>query len=173
MLCDACKKNEATVHLTQIVDNKMQTIDLCEGCSKAKGVDDPTGFSLASLLVGLGASQEEAPATAEAPHELACPKCGFTAADFKKAGRLGCSECYHTFSDQLDGLLKTMHKGTQHTGKVPGSMKSRDQAEKVRQLQLQLDQAVLKEDFEQAARLRDEIRRLKGLLHPAQPGAPL
>jgi len=171
MLCDACKKNEATVHLTQIVDNKMQTIDLCEGCSKAKGVDDPTGFSLASLLVGLGASQEEASAAAPTPEsaqELACPKCGFTAADFKKAGRLGCAECYQTFAEQLDGLLKTMHKGVKHVGKVPGSLRSRDTAERVRQLQLLLDQAVLKEDFEQAAQLRDEIRRLKNVSGPVQ-----
>jgi protein arginine kinase activator len=58
MLCNFCKKNEAKVHLTQIVDNKMQKVDLCEACSKEKGVSDPTGFSLADLLLGLGASQE-------------------------------------------------------------------------------------------------------------------
>jgi protein arginine kinase activator len=164
MLCDSCKKNEATVHLTQIVENKMQTIDLCEACSKAKGVDDPAGFSLASLLVGLGASQEEAAAAVAAPEmaaDLACPKCGFTAADFKKAGRLGCADCYQTFAEQLDGLLKTMHKGTLHKGKIPGSARTRDTAEKVRQLQFLLDQAVKTEDFERAAQLRDEIKKLK------------
>ena len=167
MLCDACKKNEATVHLTQIVDNKMQTIDLCESCSKAKGVDDPTGFSLASLLVGLGASQEETAAPAEAAAEdLHCAKCGFTAADFKKAGRLGCSECYGTFAEQLEGLLKTMHKGIKHTGKVPGSMRYRDAAEKVRQMQSQLEQAIQAEDFEKAAELRDEIKKLKAQAGP-------
>jgi len=167
MLCDACKKNEATVHLTQIVDNKMQTIDLCESCSKAKGVDDPTGFSLASLLVGLGASQEETAAPSEAAaEELRCAKCGFTAADFKKAGRLGCSECYGTFAEQLEGLLKTMHKGTKHTGKVPGSLRYRDAAEKVRQMQFLLEQAIQAEDFEKAAELRDEIKQLKAQTGP-------
>lgn len=169
MLCDACKKNEATVHLTQIVENKMQTIDLCEACSKAKGVDDPTGFSLASLLVGLGVSQEEAATSApvEAAEDLRCPKCGFTAADFKKAGRLGCPECYDTFAEQLDGLLKTMHKGTKHTGKVPGTLRYRDMAEKVRQLQFELDNAIKSEDFERAAVLRDEIKKLKTQPDPA------
>jgi protein arginine kinase activator len=92
MLCNFCKKNEAKVHLTQIVDNKMQKVDLCEACSKEKGVSDPTGFSLADLLLGLGAAQEMEKASGGA--ELKCPHCGFTQADFKKAGRLGCSECY-------------------------------------------------------------------------------
>ena len=87
-----CKKNEATVHLTQIVEDKMQKVDLCEECAKEKGVNDPTGFSLADLLLGLGASQEMEQAAGGA--ELKCPRCGFTQADFKKAGRLGCSECY-------------------------------------------------------------------------------
>jgi protein arginine kinase activator len=168
MLCDVCKKNEATVHLTQIVENKMQTIDLCEGCSKAKGVDDPTGFSLASLLVGLGASQVEAatPSEVAAAEELRCAKCGFTAADFKKAGRLGCAECYGTFAEQLEGLLKTMHKGTKHTGKVPGSLRYRDAAEKVLQMQFLLDQAIKAEDFEKAVELRDEIKKLKAQTGP-------
>ena len=56
MLCDICKKNVATVHLTQMVEGKTKKVDLCEACSKDKGVDDPTGFSLADLLLGLGAA---------------------------------------------------------------------------------------------------------------------
>jgi protein arginine kinase activator len=57
MLCSICKEKEATVHLTQIAGDKMQKVDLCEDCAKTKGVNDPTGFSLADLLLGLGASQ--------------------------------------------------------------------------------------------------------------------
>src|SRR5438445_613067 len=87
MLCDICKQNVATVHLTQMVEGKTKKVDLCEACSKEKGVDDPTGFSLADLLLGLGAAQEMAQATAGGP-ELKCPSCGFTQADFKKTGRL-------------------------------------------------------------------------------------
>lgn len=60
MLCDLCKKNVATVHLTQLIEGKTKKVDLCEACSKDKGVDDPTGFSLADLLLGLGAAQEMA-----------------------------------------------------------------------------------------------------------------
>ena len=88
MLCDICKQNVATVHLTQMVEGKTKKVDLCEACSKEKGVDDPTGFSLADLLLGLGAAQEMAQAAAGGP-ELKCPSCGFTQADFKKTGRLG------------------------------------------------------------------------------------
>ena len=161
MLCDVCKKNEATVHLTQIVDNKMQTIDLCEGCSKAKGMDDPTGYSLASLLLGLGSSTE-GQAAAAAEGDLKCPRCNFSLSDFKKAGRLGCAECYNTFAEPLQGLLKSMHKGTRHIGKVPATVKQRrDQTDQLQMLQRQLTQAVQAEDFEKAALLRDQIKQYK------------
>src|SRR3954465_4174592 len=122
MLCCICKDKEATVHLTQIAGDKMQKVDLCEECAKTKGVDDPTGFSLADLLLGLGASQEIEQSAGGG--ELKCPNCGFTQADFKKAGRLGCSECYNVFSEGLESLLKTMHKGTRHVGKRPHTVVS-------------------------------------------------
>lgn len=167
MLCDVCKKTEATVHLTQIIDNKMQTVDLCEACSKAKGVDDPTGFSLASILLGLGTTQEAGQvATSEEQH---CPKCGFTASDFKKSGRLGCSECYITFAEPLQPLLKSMHKGNKHTGKVPQPKQaSIDISERMRKLQARLDQAIKAENFEEAAILRDQIKKLKETARPSE-----
>ncbi len=158
MVCTICKEREATVHLTQISGDKMQKVDLCSECAKTKGVNDPTGFSLADLLLGLGASQEIEQAGGGA--EIRCPRCGFTQADFKKAGRLGCPECYQTFSEPLDGLLKTMHKGTRHVGKVPENLRqSRDLTERLRSLQKRLSKAIETEDFEQAAVLRDEIKQ--------------
>src|SRR6185437_99903 len=157
MLCCICKEKEATVHLTQIAGEKMQKVDLCEECAKNKGVNDPAGFSLADLLLGLGASQEIEQAAGGA--SLKCPKCGFTQADFKKAGRLGCSDCYQTFAEGLEGLLKTMHKGTRHVGKVPQVLQqSRDLTERLKVLQKKLSKAVEDENFEQAALLRDEIK---------------
>src|SRR5687768_622043 len=119
MHCDVCKTNQATVFLTQIVDGKMQKVNLCEGCSKEKGVTDPTGFALADLLLGLGAAQE----IERGGNVQKCPVCGFTQADFKKTGRLGCNACYETFSEGLTSLLKGMHKGTQHQGKIPTRMR--------------------------------------------------
>jgi len=158
-MCCVCKEKKATVHLTQITGDKMQKVDLCEECAKHKGVNDPAGFSLADLLLGLGASQEMEQAAGGV--EVKCPKCGFTQADFKKAGRLGCAECYTTFAEGLEGLLKTMHKGTRHAGKVPLALQeSRDQAERLKALRKKLDKAVEDENFEQAALLRDEIKQM-------------
>jgi protein arginine kinase activator len=93
----------------------MQKVNLCDACSKEKGVQDPTGFALADLLLGIGAAEEiEKGAPAQK-----CHVCGFTQADFKKTGRLGCSACYQTFAEGLESLLKAMHKGTEHVGKLP------------------------------------------------------
>ncbi len=160
MQCCVCKEKEAKVHLTQIVGDKVQKVDLCEECAKQKGVNDPAAFSLADLLLGLGASQEMEQA-AGGP-EIKCPHCGFTQADFKKAGRLGCAECYVTFADGLEGLLKSMHKGIKHIGKVPAALQqTRDFSDKLKSLQKKLDKAVVEEDFEQAAVFRDEIKAMK------------
>ena len=166
MLCDICKEKEATVHYAKIVAGKTQKVDLCEECAKSKGMNDPTAFSLADQLFGLGAALEIEQAGGGTG--LKCPACGFTQADFKKAGRLGCPDCYQTFSDALDGLLKTMHKGTRHVGKVPESFRhSRDLADRLKGLQKKLTKAVESEDFEQAAVLRDEIKQTT-----TRPGSP-
>jgi protein arginine kinase activator len=163
MLCCVCKEKTATVHLTQITGDKMQKVDLCEECAKSKGVNDQTGFSLADLLLGLGASQELEQA-AGGP-ETSCPQCGFTHADFKKSGRLGCPECYKTFAEGLGGLLKSMHKGTRHVGKVPEGLRTkRDLAEQMNLLNKKLAKAIETENFEQAAQLRDQIKQLNSRL---------
>jgi protein arginine kinase activator len=158
MLCSICKEKEATVHLTNISGDKMQKVDLCEECAKSKGMNDPTAFSLADQLFGLGAALEIEQAGGGIG--LKCPACGFTQADFKKAGRLGCPECYKTFAEPLEGLLKTMHKGTRHVGKVPESLRqNRDLTDRLKLLQKKLNKAIDREDFEEAAILRDEIKQ--------------
>ncbi len=163
MLCDICKQNEAKVHLTQMDHGKTKKVDLCETCSKAKGLDDPAAFSLADLLLGLGAAQEMEQASAVG--DLKCPHCGFTQADLKKTGRLGCAECYLTFAEALEGLLRTMHKGTKHVGKAPHALKqSQDLSDKLKGLQKRLDKAITDEDFETAIHLRDDINTVKGKL---------
>jgi len=161
MLCSICKEKSATVHLTQIVADKMQKLDLCEDCAKAKGVNDPAGFALADLMLGLGASQEIEQAAGGT--EIKCPRCGFSQADFKKSGRLGCSECYQTFAEGLNALLKTMHKGTKHLGKAPEALRaSRENADRLKLLQKKLIKAIETENFEEAASLRDEIKHMSG-----------
>ena len=129
--------------------------------AKAKGVNDPTSFAMADLMLGLGASQELDAAVAGV--ELKCPRCGFSQADFKKSGRLGCPECYRTFAEGLSGLLKTMHKGTRHVGKAPEALRqSRDTIDRLKLLQKRLVKAVEDENYESAAALRDEIKLLGG-----------
>jgi protein arginine kinase activator len=158
MLCDVCNEQEATVYLTQIVEGKMQKVNLCQSCADEKGVDDPTGFALADLLLGLG-SQEQ---VKKASDEPVCQACGFTQSDFKKTGRLGCPQCYTIFGDGLESLLKAMHKGTRHVGKVPVPYQhTKALQERIEALQEDLDQAVADEAFEKAATLRDEIKSLE------------
>jgi len=172
MKCCVCKNREATVHLTQIAGDKVHKVDLCEECAKNKGVNDPTGFSLADLLLGLGAAQQVDEAAGGV--EMRCRRCGFTQADLKKAGRLGCPDCYRTFADALEGLLKSMHKGTRHVGKVPAALRQvEDTRELIKQLQKQLAKAIEEEQFEQAAVLRDAIKQATAqLANAATPNKP-
>jgi protein arginine kinase activator len=159
MLCDVCKCNDATVFLTQILQGKMQKVNLCDACSKEKGVQDPTGFALADLLLGIGAAEE---IEKGAPTQK-CPVCGFTQADFKKTGRLGCSVCYATFAEGLGSLLKAMHKGIEHIGKVPErAQRAVELGDRMRNLNESLKKAVAEENYETAASLRDQIKQLEG-----------
>jgi len=170
MFCDVCKSKEATVFLTQIVEGKMQKVNLCEGCSKEKGVNDPTGFALADLLLGLGAAQE----IEKNPAGIRCPVCGFSQADFKKTGRLGCSACYDSFAEGLSGMLKNMHRGSIHTGKLPAKLAvPRRIAQEMTSLQSALEKAVKEEQFEEAATLRDKIRNLEAETAKPSPEAPV
>ena len=159
MVCDVCKANPATVFLTQIIDGKMQKVNLCESCAKEKGVTDPLSFGLADLLPGLVA-EAVAGEPGESPQR--CPVCGFTQADFKKTGRFGCPDCYNAFADGLAGLLKAMHRRTKHTGKIPSRLRrSTELSARIEKIRKELETAVTDENYEAAARLRDELRNLE------------
>lgn len=154
MKCDVCSK-EATVFLTQIINGQMTNVNLCEACSKEKGVTDTMGFGLAEAFL--------TPAQVKANEELACPACGFTQSQLKKIGRMGCPECYGTFRDGLDGLLKAMHKDTTHIGKVPKgrAVVGAEIQRHLTQLRDQLTKAVAEERYEEAARFKNEIDTLQ------------
>ena len=160
MLCDHCGENEAVIHLTQIVDNQMGTFHLCEGCAADKGLEPEPGsanFPLTDFLAQM--SQGERPQAAD----TRCEYCGLTLKDFKKTGRLGCSHCYVTFDTHLRGLLRRLHGGTQHVGKVylPPDPSAAARGERIARLRRKLDHAVASEDFERAAQIRDKIRELE------------
>ena len=160
MLCDICGKNDATVHLTEIVNDKMTKLHLCEACAKEKGAEMEEHFGLSDLMAGLadlGTNLEP-----EAMNAIKCASCGFTYQDFKKVGRLGCGNCYEAFKKQLDPLLKRIHGANRHVGKVPlmaGKTVKEDRT--LQEIKLQLEKAISSEEFEEAARLRDKIRALE------------
>jgi protein arginine kinase activator len=136
----------------------MQKVNLCEGCSKEKGVQDPTGFALADLLLGIGAAEE----IEKGSPSTKCPVCGFTQSDFKKTGRLGCSGCYIAFAEGLNSLLKAMHKGTEHVGKLPlRAQRTLALSDRMKTLTENLKKAVEQENYETAASLRDQIKQLE------------
>ena len=158
MLCDVCKVEGASVFLTQIVDGKMQKVNMCESCSKERGVTDPTAFALADLLKGLGAAQDIVQVSGSGQK---CETCGFTLVEFKKTGRLGCSACYSVFTEGIGAMLSGMHKGSSHAGKVPERLVKSFEREKIlKELHQKLREAVASEKYEDAASLRDQIKGL-------------
>lgn len=153
--CDLCT-NPATVHLTQIVNNKIHKVDLCESCAQAKGVTDPNGFSLADLLLKASLNPEPTPGN------LRCEACGFTQQDFKKTGRFGCPACYQAFEPLFDTMLDSMHKGTSHIGKIPQrALQRKSLYERLTKLETELDQAIKSERYEDAAKYRDELVQVR------------
>ncbi|MBL7084902.1 MAG: UvrB/UvrC motif-containing protein [Candidatus Omnitrophica bacterium] len=160
MLCDICHKDEATVHLTEIVDSQITELHLCEECARKKGTQMEQHFGLADLLAGLADLGQQFEVMGKP--EVKCPNCGLTYQDFRRVGRLGCSECYQTFKDSLAVLLKRIHGSTQHLGRTP--VKKPMPVQKQSELDLlraKLHKAIEMEEFEEAARLRDKIRALE------------
>lgn len=160
MLCDVCGKKEATVHLTEIVNDKVTKLHLCEACSREKGAEMEEHFGLSDLLAGL--SDIGAAAGPEIVESIKCPNCSFTYQDFRKMGRLGCSECYEAFKKQLAPLLKRIHGADRHVGKVPLTVgKTVRDTKSLQELKMKMEKAIQAEEFEEAARLRDRIREME------------
>lgn len=161
MTCDLCGEREATVHLTEIIQDESRELHLCEPCAREKGVKMDAPFGLADLMTGLtdlGATLEQsgiAPPTA-------CPQCGMRFEDFKRSGRLGCGTCYETFQRGLALLLRQVHGASRHIGKAPAATSPQAKREaELEGLKARLKQAVKSEAFEEAATLRDRIGQLE------------
>ena len=154
--CKYCEK-EATIHLTQIVDNKIHKVDICEDCALAKKMTDPTNFTLANLLDNIGGSADDS-----VDDLVKCESCGLTTADFKSLGRFGCPDCYESFKDLLGPMLEEMQKSTTHQGKVPQISAERVATRNRLQLwEENLQEAIKAERYEDAAHWRDKISQLK------------
>jgi len=161
MQCDICGKKKATVHLTEIVDDQMSEMHLCEDCARQKSVQMEQQFGLSDLLAGLADFGK--PSKEESQESIRCSNCGLSYDEFRKFGRLGCSQCYDSFKMHLSTLLKKVHGANHHIGKTPVKI-SHTQKQKIEDLQglkSQLQKAIQMEDFEQAAQIRDKIRELE------------
>ncbi len=179
MQCDICGKKKATVHLTEIVDEQMSEMHLCEECARNKSAQMEQQFGLGDLLAGLSDVGKAATKTDD-KNVLKCAGCGLNYEDFRKFGRLGCGQCYASFRENLSGLLRKIHGSNRHLGKVPLVQQARDAAatmgdapvgqilpagllpsENIADLKKQLQAAIAGEDFEKAAWLRDKIRLME------------
>ena len=169
MLCEECGKNQATVSITVSAGGEVSTRRLCPECMKKMQFSlvngDIQGF-LSSVLSVLGSGQK-----AE-EHSAVCSGCGLSYAEFERTGRLGCAQCYRDFSDQLKPLLQRIHGRTQHAGRRPAAYTPSPEDERAAlasELRQKMDEAVASENFEDAAKYRDELRKLNEGSEAAQP----
>ncbi len=164
MFCQLCKKNEATIHLTEITNGKRVEMHICQNCAVEQGVAVKSQISLNELLSSLLAS---APSDDEmgdpAIESITCPNCSMTLDQFRKDALLGCPDDYEVFERNLAPLLEKAHDGTvTHCGKIPSHAPRDTQLQsKLLSLKQQLDSAVKAEDYESAAKLRDEITEIE------------
>lgn len=163
MICNVCGTNEATIHLTEIVNEQMVEIHLCETCAQEKGTEFKTHFNVSDLLSGLTDLTKEI--TKDEKTLTKCPNCGLSYEEFGRTGRLGCAECYEAFSKLLIPLIKRVQHSTQHVGKRPSRLApaapSFQAKQDLRELQNRLTKLIQQEEFEEAARLRDRIKQLE------------
>lgn len=166
MLCQDCKKNESTVHLTQVVNNKKVVLNLCKDCAEKRGFHSPfenVPFPLAEFVTGMmgisGSGTKSKKTKALASRK--CPSCGMTFETLGKTGRFGCGKCYVTFGSELNDLLRKIHGSNEHRGKIPsGASESSKPLREDMRLREELKRAIEQEDFETAAVIRDKIKEL-------------
>jgi protein arginine kinase activator len=164
MKCDICNQREATVFLTQMLNNEIRKLHLCEKCAIASGLDLDNAVSVTDALLGTSEKkQHKQPATR--PTEKKCPSCKMSLADFKKISRFGCAMCYETFADEIKNMVEEMHRNTRHIGKKPVSHPAStttyiEHKDSLEELKFRLQKAIELEDYEKAAGLRDKIQQI-------------
>ena len=161
MQCENCGNADAAIQVTRVEDNEMRVQHLCGTCAAEQGIDPGAAggnLPLADFLAQIGSG-----VAGEATAAGRCPSCGLTPPQHKETGRLGCAVCYTHYQQHLRALLRRLHGGTQHVGKVAVTPETDDGGRKARadSLRRSLQRAVDSEDFEHAATLRDQIRRME------------
>ena len=165
MPCEQCGEREAVVHLTQIAENQVTVVHLCERCAAERGFDTGTAAAKTPLGGFLATLSTLADVETAADGPSRCPACGAGFDDFKTSGRLGCAGCYEAFAGPLRELMRRLHGATVHTGEryqadAEGAVPEQAPTS-AQELQLQLRTAIADEDFERAAELRDRLRGLR------------
>ena len=163
MLCQNCQKRVANVHFTQITNNKKTEMYLCEHCAREKGqlgIGPPINISdFLSGFINFGNGEAQ---MQQEPDEECCEVCGMSFEDFRKTGKLGCSNCYRIYGEKLKPILKRLHGSTEHTGKAPVRLSSKiSHTRELDSLKASLAKAVQDEEYEKAAELRDKIKELE------------
>ena len=173
MMCDECGVRPANFLLKAVTEDGVHEKNLCPVCmakyqKKIPGLD----FSgLAGILSGILASKAAKAADPDNGEydALVCADCGLTYPEFKKTGRLGCAHCYEAFKKPLEGLLLKLHGNLQHTGRIPGGLKSDASIRyHMEQLKQELVKAIAAEEYERAAQIRDQVRALSAQLEEAE-----
>ncbi|MDR1464815.1 MAG: UvrB/UvrC motif-containing protein [Oscillospiraceae bacterium] len=168
MLCEQCAQREATTHVRRILHGEVEEHHLCGDCARQGGYTahalSDFGFQLSDLFGGfLGSSPALTHRLSEPPRR--CPVCGCSLQDIAREGKVGCAECYRVFYEQLRPTLKRIHGAVQHGGKqlrpAPEQEAARQREEALQRLRADIAAAVQAEQYEEAARLRDEIRTLE------------
>ncbi|MBS0197856.1 MAG: UvrB/UvrC motif-containing protein [Planctomycetes bacterium] len=181
MKCDLCN-NEASVHEVTVRNGVKFERNLCESCAAQHGLESQGGGPIAEIIkqfMAPGGSAVAVPVVPGGQRVAVCPSCRMTFNEFKQGGLLGCPECYRAFEAQLGPLLERAHEGAiAHAGKSPrrqGAPVARptglslaERAMRLEALHKQLEQAVRSEQYEIAAKVRDEIKRM-GDAPGAQP----
>jgi protein arginine kinase activator len=158
--CDVCGAQDAVIQLTQVENNEMRVLHLCDACAVQRGVELEShkgSAPLADFLAQIGKGVGEGQAVGR------CPSCGLSAAQLRQTGRLGCGVCYTHFDEHLRSLLRRLHGGAKHVGKIvlPADPNEDDRTARILSLRRSLQRAVEAEDFEFAASLRDQLRKIE------------
>ena len=163
MKCDMCGDPNPIVHITEVINDKIKKLHLCEKCAKTKSEEMQSHFGLNDLLSGLmDFSASDAKGEIEKGIKLKCLGCGMSYLDFQNSGQLGCGKCYSAFNNELSDLLRKIHGSDRHVGKMPFKGEdTRKQQEDLKRLKNELKNLIMKEEFEKAVLLRDRIKDLE------------
>jgi protein arginine kinase activator len=162
MLCDVCRERDATVTLTHAVKGEVNVLHLCQRCAAERGIETSVSTPLKNMIADyLPAVQAQA--VQAQVESLRCAFCSMSLADFRESGRLGCASCYTTFDQSLRALLRRVHGNARHAGRQYESPPPDllHEVTALGELREQLRRAIAHEEFEQAARIRDQIRSLE------------